>query len=147
MKLNEKQFLVSEKEIEGKDRDSAWNEINNLEKSERAFKILWHEKNALTRKVATLENENKKLRETIFKLKFELDKKPEVKEVNGSLRNFLRLINFMEEDKTYTKTDLARELMMQGKEVEEWLNIFIKYKILNIELNGIYYTRRSITNK
>jgi hypothetical protein len=145
MHSEEKRFLVQEKETNGISEIQAWKEVKDLEKSEKAFKILWHEKKALENKYNKLLKEYDSLKGKVFKLRFELDKSKKQgnqKEITTTIKHFNRILNFMEKDKPYTRTDLARELLIKTSEVESWLNLMIKYNIENIEQDGIYYIRK-----
>jgi predicted RNase H-like nuclease (RuvC/YqgF family) len=137
MKSSEKQFLVKEKENEGMERTKAWMQIADLEKKEKVFKKLYHEKISLIKTLESKDSEIKKLKEQIFKLKFTLDSKEKsipVKEVTkrGGIKLLKRLINFMEVGKEYTRTDLARQFIMTTGDIDECLEFLEEHKLMTL---------------
>lgn len=139
MKSNEKLFLVNEKEADGLARNMAWEEVKDLEEKEKAFKILWNEKKHLENELKTISYLFEKERQKNFKLKFELDKlkidKPKVIESNGNILHIRRIINFMEKEKAYTKTDLSKDLMMSTTKIEECIKFIQENNLAKIEYN------------
>lgn len=150
MKQNEKEFLVNEKEANGEARNKAWSDVNDLIKSEKAFKILYKEKEKLLKELEKANQLIKEQKQTIFNLKFKLDKtdkedkpkKESTKKSTGNLIYYNRILNFMQVGVPYTKTDLIRNLLIPQKEVEDWLKFIMEHKLLPIQFDGVHYTRK-----
>lgn len=132
----EKDFLMKEKECEGKERTQAIKEIKNLEKSQVDFKTLKKENRRLLNENEILKSKLKENKNNIFK---ELRKSPV--EVKGSLVHINRIINQMEKNVPYTITELKDFLLMNSNELRECIIIINKCKNVNIEIKDDKFIR------
>ena len=138
MQSCEKQFLVKEKECEGIARTKAWMQVTDLEQKERIFKTLYREKINLERTLETKEKEIDRLKQELFKLKFNKDSNQEpvrIKEVvkRGGINFLRRVISSMEIGKIYTRTDLAEELCMSKYDLDECLRFLEENKLIKLD--------------
>ena len=149
MKSAEKQYLFSEKLLDGKTEQEASKEIKSFIDHEKAFKILYRENKVLKRKLERAEIKIQKYKQESFRNNLsKLRKEPKVKEskgvkeVRGSMFHLRRIINLMPKDIKYSKSKLGKELLIPGNEVELCFNFIIEYKIFPLEkTRDNYYIR------
>ena len=140
MKTEEERMLFKDKIIEGKGEIRACKEIKSLQEHEKAFKILWNENEANKRMVESLNKQIQKLNGERFRLKFALDSsKKEIeenrpKEIKGTFRHIIRIVNNMEIGKEYPKTPLAKELCMSISDFNNCFFVIDKLKGFNYEI-------------
>jgi hypothetical protein len=148
MQQAEKDFLLKEKKIEGKNNYQAYKEIGSLEEYQNAFKILKKMNIKLNKEVEKLQKKLKDANSKVFKLKFEKDSKGSIdinkdKRNNGSINQLIRIVNYMKEGKEYSKSELAKQILITVSEADRWLNVLIKYKLLPIKTDGKTFMRLS----
>lgn len=132
MKTSESQFLFKEKLNEDKGEIEAMREIKSLQDHERAFKILWREKESLKKEVEKLE---KKLKEVDgFKAKFKEMKSEHTEKIYaGSIKHLRRIIHFMEKDKRYSIKELMLDLCMCNEDLRGCLDFLKEFNLINVE--------------
>jgi regulator of replication initiation timing len=138
MNTQERQYLFREKRAEGKSEMKANAEIMDLIQAQRLFKKMKVEIKSLVNEIKKLEKENSKLKEKVKQEKNQrmLDRLKYQKDVpmvqvesksNGNhkvptIHHINRILNFTELGKTYTKSDLAKELRIPSTLIEVALN-------------------------
>ena len=143
MKSEEKDYLFHEK-IKDKSREMAYNEIKELEHSQKQFKMLNKELKRKDKLILKLENQIAKLQKTNFKnLKLIPEDKnlKKVKEIKAStngratIKEINRVMCLIESEKEVKLTDLAKVCIIQPKVLKGILKFLIKYNLIE-EVNG-----------
>jgi hypothetical protein len=116
--------------------------------------VIQNHRNLIRQEVKQIK-EDKKIKETKNKNLLEglgISGKKEVKvevehkivESRGAtVLNVKRVIKFMEAGRSYTKSDLAADLMMPTTVIEEILNFLHTYTTIKIDNEGSHYIRRN----
>lgn len=132
----ESKFLFKEKLINDRSELEASKEIRNLEDSQKALRSLWANKESLKRENERLIKEIEKLKQSKFKLRFELDKKNSANQVvnySGGLLQLNRIINFMAKDKEYNMSSLAKELMIKPTDLKGCIDFLDKNNCIKLK--------------
>lgn len=153
MLSGETQYLFQEKVRDGKTNSEAYSEVEFLKESQIEFKNLKRENLNLKKKIESLNNQ-------IIKLELDISKKNnknlleglgikskvehKVIETRGAtLSNIKRVINFIEIGKSYTKSDIAKELMFPTTVVEEIIDFLNRHTDIKFKIVGGRYVRTS----
>lgn len=140
MKTSENQFLFKEKLNEGKGEIQARKEIQELEYSQKQFKIMYRENQALKIMLKNRDMEISKLKVKSFKsLRQDSPLVKANKEVNkpknyeGTLKHMGRILNHMEVGKHYSKRELAADLCMDTTAMNSILYFLNDHHLVNFE--------------
>ena len=148
MKHEELDYLKLEKKKDGKDDLEINKEIDFLVDSQIEFKNVKREINRLNQII-------KKKDKEIFKLNQKLGEKKQKdfkqrlkeltnqkKEIKGNSRAFLnRILNHLEKDREYSKTDIMKELMMSRERTIECLGILKDLKKIDFRIDNLGVVR------
>jgi hypothetical protein len=141
---SENQYLFKEKINEGKGEIQARKEIQELEYSQKSFKILYKENKTLKIMLKNKDIELAKLRKVSFKSLRESPLQKANKEVNnkksyeGTLKHMGRLLNHMEIGKHYMKKELASDLCIDNLTMNSILYFLNDHHLVTFEfpVNG-----------
>jgi predicted RNase H-like nuclease (RuvC/YqgF family) len=147
----EESYLIEEKKKNGLDCSQAYKEVEILNNSQKIFqeqkrKIVCYEQlqRKLNKEIENLKEKIKVKDKKIFDLKFKLNTVPKEKtetEDKNSIFKLKRLINLMELNKSYTKSDFYKEFFITLDKVDIYLKFLNDYKIIELTKQGDKYIR------
>ena len=148
---SELKYLFNEKKLEGLSDNEAQESVNEFRQSQIDFKLLKKELKKKDTEIKNLNKEILELQKKINKTKNqnliqglkEYSKQEKVyKESKGAtLNNVKRVIKFTEVGKFYTKTELARDLIIQTTCIDEIITFLNNHTNIKFQIEGGKYIR------
>jgi hypothetical protein len=152
MNIQENNYLIQERQSEGKSKRQIYEELLNFKASQIKFKKLEKENKDLIKKVKSLTQQvnvldiklNKQNNEKLISglgISVKKDKIESKTQSSASILMCSRIIKFMEINIPYTKTDMANNIGVKPSHVEECINFLMKYTNIKIEKKGDRYIK------
>jgi hypothetical protein len=156
-KKQEVDFLVKNKEIEGKDTKLIYQEINNLKESQKIFKLVHQENKSLKLKLFNQEKQITNLKEQLNKQKkkiFDLTMKKDIKkdiqkdigkpseQKHANVFHLKRILNYLEENPRVIKTRIKEGCCINFEQLNSGLMFLERVNLIKNE--GTIYERNKI---